>query len=148
MTNKDGLVFVAERMDTVGAWQLPQGGIDEGENAREAALRELEEEIGVGADLVVVESEHPEWLTYDLPHELIGKVWKGRWRGQKQRWFLLRFLGSDADVTLDVPHPEFRQWRWASPEDVVEGIVPFKRDIYKDVFSYFGPNLGSSASGN
>ena len=124
---------------------MPQGGIDAGEDPRSAALRELKEEIGVGADHVRIEAEHPDWLTYDLPEHLIGKVWKGRWRGQTQRWFLLRFKGTDADITLDVDHPEFSAWRWATPNEAIAAIVPFKRDIYESVFSRFGQFLGSSS---
>lgn len=144
LANGAGQVFVAERIDTAGAWQMPQGGIDPGEDPQAAALRELEEEIGVGPDLVRVEAEHPDWLTYDLPDHLIGKVWKGRWRGQTQRWFLLRFHGQDTDITLDVAHPEFSAWRWVTPDAAIDAIVPFKRDIYTAVFSHFRQFLGSS----
>lgn len=144
LANPAGQIFLAERLDLPGAWQMPQGGIDPGEKAETAALRELEEEIGVGPDLVTVIAEHPDWLIYDLPDHLIGKVWKGRWRGQKQRWFLLRFIGRDDDIALDVAHPEFSDWKWASPDEAVAAIVPFKQPIYSQVLSYFGPFLGSS----
>lgn len=141
LARADGQVFAAERLDTPGAWQMPQGGIDDGEDPLQAALRELEEEIGVSANKVRVEAEHPDWLRYDLPEHLIGKVWKGRWRGQTQRWFLLRFLGNDSDIQLDVEHPEFSAWNWTTPEDVLQKIVPFKRDIYDAVFGQFEPYL-------
>ena len=144
LANPTGQVFLAERIDTPGAWQMPQGGIDPGEDPRTAALRELEEEIGVGPGLVTVAADPPDRLEYELPDRLIGKVWKGRWRGQTQRWFLLRFRGAAADITLDVAHPEFSAWRWGSPEDAIKAIVPFKRDIYESVFSYFRQFLGSS----
>lgn len=145
LANDAGQVFLAERLDTPGAWQMPQGGINVGEDPETAAQRELEEEIGVGANLVRTEAEHPDWLTYDLPDHLIGKVWNGRWRGQKQRWFLLRFQGEDSDITLDVDHPEFSAWRWASADEALAAIVPFKRDIYRRVLSHFGQFLGSSS---
>ena len=122
---------------------MPQGGIDDGEDPRDAALRELEEEIGVAPSDVTILAEHPDWLMYDLPDHLIGKVWKGRWRGQKQRWYLMRMIGPDDDIDLDVSHPEFSAWRWASAEDALSEIVPFKREIYGAVFSHFGQYLGS-----
>ncbi|MEL7105988.1 MAG: RNA pyrophosphohydrolase [Pseudomonadota bacterium] len=145
LANARGEVFLAERIDTPGAWQMPQGGIDPGEDAQTAALRELEEEIGVPPRLVAVEAEHPDWLDYELPDHLIGKVWKGRWRGQTQRWFLVRFHGTDEDITLDVPHPEFSAWRWGSADEAIDAIVPFKRDIYETVLSHFRRFLGSSS---
>ena len=137
-----GRVFVGERIETPGAWQMPQGGIDPGETPRAAALRELEEETGVPAARVEVEAETPGWLTYDLPPELLGKVWKGRYRGQQQRWFLLRFTGSDGDIRLDLPHPEFQAWEWTSPDTLLDRIVPFKREVYRQVLDHFAPHLG------
>ena len=148
LANHEGLVFTGERIDTPGAWQMPQGGIDAGEHPRDAAVRELEEEIGVPAQNIELICEHPDWLTYELPDHLIGKVWKGRWRGQKQRWYLMRFLGADEDIHLETEHPEFSRWRWATAGEVIGGIVPFKRDIYERVFSHFGPFLGRSRAGN
>src|SRR3546814_534157 len=112
LLNGQGLVFVGQRIDnTAEAWQMPQGGIDEGEDPRDTALRELEEETGIHRDLVAIIAETPGWLTYDLPDDLIGKLWKGRYRGQRQKWYLARFLGEDRDVDLDTPHPEFRAWK-------------------------------------
>lgn len=134
--NRAGLVFVARRADmpnaegAAGGWQLPQGGIDEGEDPRAAVLRELEEEIGTGKAEVI--GEHPDWLTYDLPPELLGRTLGGRYRGQRQRWFALRFTGRDSDVRLDVdPHPEFDAWRWSPLEALPELAVGFKRPIYE-----------------
>ena len=134
--NAAGLIFVARRADfpnaegPAGGWQLPQGGIDADEDPRSAVLRELAEEIGTGrADII---GEHPDWLTYDLPPELLGRALGGRYRGQRQRWFALRFTGTDADIRLDLdPHPEFDAWRWAPLADLPALAVPFKRSIYE-----------------
>lgn len=142
LVNRAGLVFAGQRRDsTAPAWQMPQGGIDPGETPREAALRELREEIGVGPELVEVLAETPDWITYDLPGELLGKVWKGRWRGQRQRWFLMRFLGRDEDIRLDTPHPEFSAWRWMRADELLAAIVPFKRAAYEQVIAAFRPYL-------
>ena len=142
LVNPAGLVFAGQRRDSSApAWQMPQGGIDAGEDPRSAALRELEEEIGVPPARVEVLAETPGWLRYDLPPELLGKVWGGRFRGQEQRWFLMRYLGSDAEITLDTPHPEFSTWRWLDAETLLAGIVPFKRDIYARVLEEFRPWL-------
>jgi putative (di)nucleoside polyphosphate hydrolase len=141
LASRDGRVFVGERRDTPGAWQMPQGGIDTGETPRQAALRELGEETGVTPDLVTVEAETAAWIRYDLPAGLVGNVWKGRFRGQEQKWFLLRFAGRDDQVRLDLDHAEFARWRWANPGELVEGIVPFKRALYEQVLAEFGPLL-------
>jgi len=134
--NPQGLVWVGRRIDQKEeAWQMPQGGIDEGETPEEAALRELEEEIGTGSAVIVGESKG--WLTYDLPPELVGVAWKGRYRGQKQKWFALRFTGSDDDIRIDTEHPEFAEWRWVPFDRLVELIVPFKRDLYRQVTEEF-----------
>lgn len=134
--NQAGLVWVGRRVDESGeAWQMPQGGIDEGESPEEAALRELEEEIGTGSAVIVGESR--DWLTYDLPPELVGLVWKGRYRGQKQKWFALRFTGSDGEISIETEHPEFAEWRWVEFDRLVELIVPFKRDLYAQVTAEF-----------
>lgn len=147
LANADGRVWVGQRLDAMRlgtgetAWQMPQGGIDKGEAAREAALRELEEEIGVAPDLVTVEAEHPDWLTYDLPLEVVPKIWKGRYRGQKQRWFLLRYHGRDDQIVIETEHPEFRKWRWIEPGEMIEKIVPFKREVYSRVLAAFADRL-------
>lgn len=143
LVNREGLVFVGQRIDPSahGFWQMPQGGIDKGEDVRTAALRELEEEIGVAADMVEVLAQTSRPIRYDLPSELLGKVWKGKYRGQRQRWFLLRFDGEDADIRIDTEHPEFRAWRWADPADLPQLIVPFKKKLYTDVLAAFAEHL-------
>jgi putative (di)nucleoside polyphosphate hydrolase len=143
LVNRQGKVFVAQRLDSPGAaWQMPQGGIDGDETPIAAALRELTEETGIPASLVRVEAETPGWLTYDLPHDLVAKLWKGRWRGQKQRWFLMRFLGEDAQIDINTDHPEFSSWDWVDTGDVLARIVPFKRAVYARVLDQFAPLIG------
>lgn len=136
LLNPEGLVFVGERIDTPGAWQMPQGGIDEGETLEEALFRELREEIGTDkAELLQIA---PEPLRYDLPPALIKKLWNGLYRGQEQRWAALRFTGTDSDINIEYHEiPEFSAWEWVKPEDTLERIVPFKRDTYRQVFSVF-----------
>lgn len=142
LINSEGKVFVAQRLDsTLEAWQMPQGGLDEGEDAEAGALRELEEETGIPPRLVEIIDRTGEELTYDLPDDLVGKMWKGRWRGQRQTWFLCRFLGRDEDVNLDTPHPEFRAWRWSDPDDLPGMIVPFKKKLYEAVLAAFRHHL-------
>jgi putative (di)nucleoside polyphosphate hydrolase len=138
LLNKAGLVFVAQRIDTrVEAWQMPQGGIDGGETPREAALRELEEEIGTANVRVLAETDG--WLNYDLPDELKGKVWGGKWPGQTQKWFACLFLGADDEIDLETEHPEFSEWRWVPMSALGALIVPFKRPLYEDLVSELGP---------
>ena len=134
--NREGLILVARRADmpnaegAPGGWQLPQGGMDEGEDPRKAVLRELAEEIGT--DRAEIIAEHPDWFTYDLPRELIGIALGGRYRGQRQKWFALRFTGVDADIRLDLdPHPEFDAWRWVPLAELPALAVPFKLAIYE-----------------
>ncbi len=147
MFNNMGLVLVARRADLpnaeapAGGWQLPQGGIDENEDPRQAILRELAEEIGT--DRAEIMDEHDEWLTYDLPAELVGIALKGRFRGQRQRWFALRFLGEDGDIRLDLdPHPEFDAWRWARLEELPDLAVAWKRPIYEALVASFARFAG------
>lgn len=136
--NAHGLVFTARRIDTQQmAWQFPQGGIDDGEDPRTAALRELEEEIGTDKAEIIGESSA--WYSYDLPPEVADSWHKGRWRGQKQKWFALRFLGTDADIDIATEHPEFAEWRWMKLSDVPGVIVPFKRALYEQVVAEFLP---------
>ena len=138
LLNRESKVFVAQRLDsTLEAWQMPQGGLDEGETPEEGALRELEEETGISRDKVELIARCPTTLDYDLPDELVGKMWKGKWRGQRQHWFLLRFHGTDDDVNLETEHPEFRAWKWADPEELPHLIVPFKRELYERVLAAF-----------
>jgi len=136
--NGEGKIFVGRRIDTtLDAWQMPQGGIDPGEEAEAAAIREVEEETGIDPHLIRIVARAPEELVYDLPPELIGKVWKGKYRGQRQSWFLARFAGTDADVNIQTAHPEFDAWKWANPADITGMIVPFKKQLYEQVLDAF-----------
>ncbi len=138
LINPRGLIFAGQRRDTAApAWQMPQGGIDPGEKPRAAALRELREETGVPPEAVEFLAKAPDWLVYDLPPELMGKVWKGRYRGQKQKWYLYRFTGDDALIRIDTDHPEFSRWRWIGPDEMLASIVPFKREVYAKVIAAF-----------
>ncbi|OYX77593.1 MAG: RNA pyrophosphohydrolase [Sphingomonadales bacterium 32-65-25] len=125
----------------VEAWQMPQGGIDPGEDPYETALRELWEETGVDPALTSLLGTTPEWHYYDLPDELIGRIWKGRYAGQRQKWYALRFHGTDADVNIATEHPEFRHWRWSPVDTLVEMAAPFKRELYADVIGVLSPYL-------
>ncbi len=142
LLNAQGQVFVGQRLDsTLEAWQMPQGGIDDGEDALVAAIRELGEETGIMPDKVELIAQAPDEFIYDLPEDMVGKIWKGRWRGQRQRWFLFRFLGSDEDVDIATEHQEFRAWRWLDPQDLPATIVPFKKALYEQVLAAFAPHL-------
>lgn len=143
--NAQGLVWVGCRADAKndaegrGAWwQMPQGGIDEGEDPAAAAVRELYEETNIRSVKLI--AEHSAWVTYDLPHDLIGKAWGGRYRGQKQKWFAFRFFGPESEISIVPPpghHAEFVAWKWAPVDDLLGLIVPFKRAVYQDVLAEF-----------
>ena len=138
--NKAGLVFAAERINTPGAWQMPQGGMDHGEDPWRTAQRELKEEIGTAKAKRMGETG---WLRYELPPHLVGHVWHGKYRGQEQKWFAARFTGHDSDIDLEADsHPEFRAWRWMPLKDLPAVIVPFKRALYVEVVAAFAQFAG------
>ena len=142
LANPRGHIFVAQRKDRdTDAWQMPQGGVDKGEKCRDAALRELEEETSVPANLVTIEAESAGLIRYDLPHDLVPNIWKGRYRGQEQKWYLMRVHGLDSQIDLDTAMPEFTAWKWIPTGELVANIVPFKREVYAQVLSEFRSHL-------
>lgn len=143
LLNSQGKVFVGARIDnTDEAWQMPQGGIDPGEDDPWlAAQRELEEETGIAPTLVERIADCPRRMTYDLPQELRGRLWGGKYKGQDQDWYLARFLGSDSDINICTKHPEFREWKWVDPDHLPDLIVPFKRDLYRQLLEEFADHL-------
>jgi putative (di)nucleoside polyphosphate hydrolase len=143
LLNADNKVFTAARIDqTVEGWQMPQGGIDKGEDPLAAAYRELEEEITVAPRHVSLLAESRDWLSYDLPPELIGVAWKGKYRGQRQKWFAFRFEGADHHIDLATAHPEFGEWRWSDMAALPDIVVPFKRALYSQLVLEFGHLAG------
>jgi putative (di)nucleoside polyphosphate hydrolase len=141
LVNQRGQVFIAQRIDNPGpAWQMPQGGIDKREEPLQAAWREMREEIGTASARFIGESK--DWLTYDLPADLVPRLWKGKYRGQRQKWFAFRFLGTDRDINIATEHPEFSSWRWADLEELTSLIVPFKRRLYEELIAEFTPLIG------
>jgi putative (di)nucleoside polyphosphate hydrolase len=149
LVNAVDLVFVGRRIDMpagLAAWQMPQGGIDPGETPREAAFRELNEEVGTHKAEIIAETQG--WLHYDVPPEIIIEItqphWGGRYRGQRQKWFLMRFTGADTDIDVATEHPEFDAWEWVEPARLPELIVPFKRQLYRDILAEFRDYLRSS----
>lgn len=136
LLNREGLVFVGKRIDqTVEGWQMPQGGIDEGEEPKKAAFRELKEEVGT--DKAEIIGEMVEWVTYDLPQHLVGIAFHGKYRGQRQKWFAMRFLGKNEDIDLFSHEPEFSAWKWIAMDELLKVIVPFKRDSYARIVAQF-----------
>ncbi len=136
LLNTQGKVFVAKRLDMLAeAWQMPQGGIDKGEEPRDAAIRELQEETGVTGASIIAESAA--WYPYDLPDDLVPKIWKGQYRGQEQKWFVMRHLGTDSAINIAQEHPEFSEWKWVDVQQLPSLIVPFKRDLYQQLVTEF-----------
>lgn len=136
LLNKENKVFVAKRIDTdMDAWQMPQGGIDEGEDPRSAAIRELTEETGITSATII--AQYDEWLCYELPNQLYGKVWKGRYGGQSMKWFVMRFNGEDSEINIAGQQPEFSEWKWMDMCDLSTHIIPFKKEIYEKLVEKF-----------
>ena len=134
--NKDGLVFVGKRIDSnLNAWQMPQGGIENGESPRNAGLRELKEEIGTNNVKLIGEMDN--WLNYDIPEKLSSKLWNGKYRGQTQKWLAFRFLGNDDEINIDTKDPEFKEWKWEEHKKLADLAVPFKKDIYKKIINEY-----------
>lgn len=143
LVNAVGSVFVARRIDSIADyWQMPQGGIDEGEDPAKAVLRELQEETGTNKAEIIAKSEH--WRTYDLPDDLIGNLWGGKYRGQRQKWFALKFLGEDSDINIEAHEiPEFSDWKWVKIDELVNLVVPFKQALYGDIVMELKPFVGT-----
>ena len=139
LINTEGHIFAGKRIDNnSSAWQMPQGGIDEGESPEVAAFRELAEETGIHRSKVQIIGSTVGWLSYDIPVDLITKLWNGQYRGQKQKWFAFEFLGTDSNIDIATEEPEFSEWAWKSKNDLLSSIVPFKVEVYQKVFSELG----------
>ena len=138
LINDNKNVFTGKRLDFIStAWQMPQGGIDEGEDVLNAAFRELREETSITQDSVELLAVSDHWFSYDLPIELVSKLWNGVYRGQKQKWFLMKFVGNESDINLNTEIPEFSCWRWSTKQQLIDSIVPFKKDLYQKVIKEF-----------
>ena len=142
LVNQKGLVFVAKRIDMIAeAWQMPQGGIDSGESPKDAALRELAEETGTDKATILFESR--DWYFYDLPETLVGKIWGGNYRGQRQKWFVMAFTGKDSDINIATDKPEFSEWKWTPLASLPSIIVPFKKQLYAELVEEFEPMVNA-----
>jgi putative (di)nucleoside polyphosphate hydrolase len=135
LANKEKKIFVGKRIDNRAAWQMPQGGVDQDENIVDAAKRELKEETGVSSIKIIKKSD--KIYTYDLPDYLLGKIWKGRFKGQEQTWFLAQFLGEDDEINLDQKNAEFKKWKWVNIDELPDLIVPFKKELYQELVKEF-----------
>lgn len=141
LLNQDNNVFVGKRIKPVSeTWQMPQGGIDKGETPDIAVFRELQEETGITDTAVIIERS-PSWFEYKLPKELANTLWRGRYAGQRQLWYLMRHTGPDSAINIHTAHPEFREWRWEDPSRLIELVVPFKRELYAQVIDAFSSHL-------
>lgn len=138
----NGSIFAGQRLDYKSdAWQMPQGGIEENESPIRAAIRELKEETGIKKKHIKIILESKNWINYDLPKELIPKLWNGKFVGQSQKWFAMEFLGSDSDVNINTKNPEFSKWQWMTKNKLLESIVPFKKRVYENILSQFSAQL-------